>query len=287
MADRKFTFISVPSYSKIRAARLAILYPLVGKKMTSEDQILAAGDLIVNQWRARLCALGEVGWSKLEQDARYWLARNCWPTMVGVANDVDQGKKNHMCRLVICPWCCARRAMNLYDKIKSDLKDSSSSAQLQVACGRVRLPQIDANEVPVTPGQLQLRGKDLIRRLLLANQNETAGGYWSVTVEPMYDDKHYGFWQLQMRVLVFVKPKKEFMLVPSNWKSWLAVKPSDNDVVRAVRDVCRFPVGMFRGNPVQTVEALEARDNVRLSGYTGRLRSTKAASDQGVDDDDA
>lgn len=285
MADREFSFTAIRMYSNAMAARLAVLYPLLGRKFPRE-KLPVAGELLLSAWRARLDVLRNDGmWPILDDDARFFRTRNCWPTMFNIS--VGDGKKNFMCKLPICPWCHARRTMKLYDRVRSHVV-ADDRLILMTAIGRRRLPPVNNDDSPNSPRMLQDAALDMIRRLLLANQRETYGAFWSVAVEPMYDQYHVndriGWWQVSMQVLVLVKPDEKFALIPATWKKIIYRKPNDRSVVQAVRAVCRYPVGLFRGDPKQTVEVLTARRNIHLSGYTGRLHFGQRMGGPGTED---
>lgn len=86
-----------------RAARQAVITPLLGPDLLEHDRTAEALDKLRERWHARLHALHAAKWTSIPDQISLAYFRNCPP--FGVATDTT----SHPCnRAVICPFCFAR-----------------------------------------------------------------------------------------------------------------------------------------------------------------------------------
>ena len=110
--DVSFAFGYVPRTYADEAARVAVMYPLVGVPRTAAETRSRVGDL-VDLWGIRVSQL-------LNEDANLGRAgkrgmvylRNCCPTFTYPTPITKT------CRQwLVCPFCCARRVSDVWERI--------------------------------------------------------------------------------------------------------------------------------------------------------------------------
>jgi hypothetical protein len=291
MRDHQFRVKFLPSSPGEHAARRAVLYRLVkyGKDKRSPatlDDWEVVLQQVLARWRiqvAVLCSLGVTGFMPVQ----VWRARNCQPWGLGVVRK-NPAEPSVCCRrLDICPWCSAREAHGIYQRLFQAAEPDTAIATA-----------VHNDLVDSTASRKDLAGYLRHARLILdalarANSKTGRGCLWSIRIEPPSPIYRYrpDCYRVRYRFLVLLRPQESALLLPRG-RTWHrrfrvsplahldpAVEPSPelhSQEIKRLQDaaatVCAYPAGVLSCDTRQLQLALEARRGLRLSEMTGVLR---------------
>ncbi len=317
MADVDFRFYTVPNRYQDLVQRVAVLYPLRGPA-TNVDMILDQTADTVNQWRARITALTDVGWQPRTTDAssRYSIlyARNCKPTFA---------MSWHMTRAclhkAVCPFCYARWVRGVWLDMDHNFPapepEQDPIAELEHEMGRsLRVISIDEQLDPDAPTRrdttfrfhlierhhyfsrpvlpvdepnvtLAKNLSDMLKRIqesraTVVNMVDPVGAFMYTTIEPWNDGRE---WRVHHRQLFKVLPTQQLpaeLVAQTAGRIVRHERPSRKEVLQVVGRICRYPLGMMVGNPTLTVQLLTVRKMVNFRAYA-RFRSFRNKTDLG------
>ena len=286
MADCTYKFKHVDRHPGNEAARLAVYGPLFGLDGCSGDvtgQVFRAGYRLLRAWRRRVSKLGQSGYTAMEDAKRLQYARNCPPALFETTSD----RSCVPCHISdLCPFCAARKARDLYERVWLVKRPED---RLIAFTGSSLVPGEDLNLL-----ELVHKMRESVKALVVgANGPRVRGYFWSATFEPFCltnapkvhqqlrgpedavlfpGKKRAAGWRVTRSWLCLMRPGADFYWGPANWERMAGPVNRDN-LVDAVAMVCRYPVGLFRGNVAQTVEFMNLRGPVRLNERGGCLRN--------------
>lgn len=272
MADIFYHFTDAPTNPASLTARLAVLYPISGKRIQGPQaaSVMQGGLAALLEYRKLLSKLRDAGWATLKDKGNVIQCfRNCPPSMFLTA-DLDKCPNpcNHP---EICPWCCGRRVMGLFRTIQKAIEPGD---RLMWASGRY----YDSLKSNCNKRNLQ-RHRDALTRLVKPNLADCRGAHWLITVEPYYRDGKSRL-RVVYRIVALLRKGGVFYWIPDKWRGRLFTKPDERKLVTTLARVLRYPEYLFRGEPEDVVKILHARSDLRLSESYGCFRNQSISSDQ-------
>jgi hypothetical protein len=272
MPDVKFVWKGVKHTSLAYAAKKAVLWPLTRRRALRNKAVVKDLKWLQRFWREQLCVLRDAGWKDLATPGKVQFCRNCPPT-IGVAVGEKPCRPCNMRQ--ICPWCYARQIGVLYDALAELLPNRgklSEPIRLLEIKNKVVMPLKDVGKmVNPTLKSFKKSPTDLLKRLA------PLGAYYNVHLEPKSVHGHYSAWKFSYSVVA---------LVPLGWEQpeWLAANGrkirvtdvySKQQLVNVIARICRYPVGLLKGDPKLAMISLNARRGTRSSAMLGCFRNKR------------
>lgn len=296
MGDVTFSLFAVPNRYQDVVQRMAVLYPLRGIAETGQGVREKTTELIT-QWRARVGALTNAGWDpslggKSHHSILY--TRNCRPTFAMTDRPTRVCTKS-----AVCPFCYARTVREIWMQIDPDFPSPDPLPGAEQTCedGReLRSILLDQTiEEPTRRHTTEFRFHlltrhhrytrpvqppveqdiDVRQNLAIILQNVLAtrqrliqlidpvGAFLYTTVVPTSDGRS---WEIHNRQIFKVIPAT---VLPEDVGGVVTRidRPYRRAIMRAVADVCRYPVPMMTGDSGLVAAILDARRMVRFRSF--------------------
>jgi hypothetical protein len=274
----------------------AVLYPLFGRAGDPGRRVPDAHRLIA-LWRDRVVELAGHGWDPAAGRGpaatarRLRQLRHCTPPFAAAHAPSSCGLGS------LCPHCWAREAMRVWrlaDTVFFPPDPVSGRRPEAPICGLVetarvhRLPGTDRSLLaafltdrvrrppPGMPAGPYYRPPEI-------GQYPLRGGYEAIAVSAADDGGGPGPWEVRIRQLLAVAPGHVDLLQPPPYRG-LRIRvirhdrPDRAELARAVARLFRYPPWLLRGDPVQVLEALAARADLRLGASFGGFRGARPAT---------
>jgi hypothetical protein len=246
----------------VAAFQYATLAPLLGRRRGSPDR---RKDLYTVQaiWRKQLLRLRAAGWNPACDVAAMARMANCRPVAITVP--VSTGSCGYG---VICPFCYARQATNVWTSLRDRLQTPQDPAGYTlVTRERSTVLLYDKHKDPTEAVRTALA------TLLVAGRRSkllslAAGAATWTAVYP-----RRGQWCLHRREACLLPATTPVPTeVPGRVRVFLA--PTQAQTLQAVAHLYRYPVALLRTEPDMLLAALRAWKGRRLTTTTGILRKT-------------
>lgn len=186
-------------------------------------------------------------------------------------------------RPVICPFCAARKAEDLYKRVTRNLRTLKKREKSVIAVCRVDSYPVlardfsefgwdkenvieNAQELRAICRAEQQKYKNINRQL----KEKTLGSLWQLAINPVDDG-----WQIQIRQFFLVRPKDRRPVNRAKKSSTIflqsaKISPSKN-VFEVLGKYVEYPAGLLTSYAELTAAALIAKDGLRLNYATGIL----------------
>lgn len=307
MTDVVFRFGNVPGRYVDKVQRIAVLYPLRDVAVNTDDVAHKTQELI-NQWRARIGTLTDIGWlaeSKKAHTASYM--RNCTPAFV-TAYPTTRACGQRL----ICPSCYARWVRKIWERLDAELMPAEDTGVATRETRGLTLPRTMSRQTVQrrTPGYFHLierrhtfyrpvideQAPDLTVEqylsILLRNiqhqRSETVqlvdpvGAFMYTTIEPV---RRGTSWKIQHRQLFKLTPDQAFPeKLVTNVNGYVNrhdLQSIDrDDLVQIIGRVCHYPVKMMTGDPLRVLQLMYVREYVKFRSNMG-FRSFRNGFDSG------
>lgn len=290
-----------------RRAVLWALMPAVRGKPPNSELAKRAIIRMICEWRDRVAALRQYGWPLPRKFGNYddtlVYIQNCQPAFHWFKQETRTCKYDR-----ICPFCYARRIGKLWPLFTSALPPpvvvdpfgddvplraiqleetppASSPFHLverrntaDISFGIGSTETIDDQMFATMTEHLRtfLRERITVRSNML-QKLRPYGSYSQMTVEPRVSG-----WRLRVRQLFLVRPDDRIELQLPQLTRGVCFRHTDLSracLLRTLASTCRYPAGMFRGNPLLTSIILRASAGLRLHATSGALRQQRALDD--------
>ncbi len=283
MPDVKFDIKRVYKKCSSFAAKIAVLWPLFGRRSLKDAQVVRDTKKLTTIWRNKLCDLKGAGLPALVGIGRLQYARNC--PLCGVVALCPRVLQ--CCHLRnICPWCWMRRTIFVYNTFANLLPEhgrlSKSYLRLVEVYAHMRMSRKDAGAyLDNHLMRWSMCPKKMLRAMAYRDANGKRvgplGAFQSIVLAPTAVERQKAAWSFAYRILALVPPEwvTPPALVNPRYKVRVTDVHSKADLVNPVGRTCRYPVGLIRGDLKMTVTALNARRNRRCSEFTGCFRRGK------------
>lgn len=289
-----------------RRAVLWSLMPGVRRQNPDAPATRRAIVRLIYEWRARVSAMQEFGWPPPRKFGSYAdglvYLQNCQPAFHWFRQETRTCKYDR-----ICPFCYARRIGKLWPLFTESLPTAVEPSR---EGGRMRAIQLEETAPVVSAYHLVERrntaripflsgtGGDIsdpavvaamsarLRDFLVSRIRERSdklpelrplGSYSQITIEPRAAD-----WRYRIRQIYIVRHDDNIetrLPVPARGVVFRHTKPTRATLMQVLAATCRYPVGMFRGNPLLTSIILKASAGLRLHATTGVLRHKRESDD--------
>ena len=250
----------------VQAMRRSTLDHLVTQEAYSKHNLLSMTQEVMTQWRARVSALHDIGWDRV-QDANYYYARNCPP--FGVKTETKARVCTH---LRICPWCWARMVTSLcWDKLLQGTFASKNAKEAKVSIPGMSFLSF-SYEKSFDLDELEKAVMTLKRdRMREVHSVKSSGAYVVQTIWPNAD-----YFTLVRRGLIVMKPGMS--LEEFDIRTDVLDKVDRPMLVKVVGYICKYPVAMMRCKPEQAIEVMAALKNVRVVATSGLFHGNAKAN---------
>jgi len=307
MTDVTFKFGNVPGRYIDKVQRIAVLYPLRDVAAHTED-VLRKTQEVVEQWRARVGSLTELGWLSQGKKAHTTTyLRNCTPAFV-MAYPLTRpcGLKS------ICPSCYARWVRKIWERLDAELMPAEDTGVATRETRGLTIPRT-ASQPPVrrrVTGQFHLierrhtfyrpvideQAPDMTVEQYLAillrniqqQRSETVqlvdpvGAFLYTTIEPV---RRGTAWKIQHRQLFKLTPDQVF---PEKLVTGVNghVNRHDlqtidrDDLVQIIGRICHYPTKLMTGDPLRVLQLLYVRGYVKFRSNES-FRSFRNSFDSG------
>lgn len=263
MPDVFYQFSGVPVNPASHAARLAVIYPLAGRRTQdgSDAVMLRAGLGVLLDYRNALVGLRDAGWGIFKEHPKLLQKmRNCPPSMF-VTGDVDEC----ICpcdHVWFCPWCYGRWLKDAFKRVADAMQPSD---RLVWMVGRF-YERFDCNIRKKLQAHRRTAGSFL-------TVNKCKGAVMSLTAEP-YTRKEKKRLRVSYRYVILLSPGQKLHLSSEKWDGRTISKPTKMKLASVFSRALRYPEFLFRGGPEDVVSILNARHGLRLSEFYGCLRAS-------------
>jgi hypothetical protein len=266
-AVRDFDFTDEPVGPLTAVAQRAVLWS-VGTELGFDDadapKVAAA---VIERYRDLIDALAAAGVPWLQKYNRRMLCMNCMPAMVSV-----EGWPALRCGLQFCPWCHGREVERLAAAVGLD--DAGLRASLYrdgtiFTGGQTRF--LSASGAGDLPGVLATEAA-ACRVFSRGHQGLLTALHWAVDADPQPIPDGPPGWRIQTRVLGVRPVGRPLSLHPRGWSLVDGDRPGPDDLARAVCQAASYPLGYLLGPVPLLVQALAARDGLRLAEVSGAFR---------------
>lgn len=266
MSDVRFDISFAKNNYLAYTQQRSVLLPLLLKINLKKNAAFGISRLM-RRWRNRLRVLREHGWKTMESPIRYQFTRNCPPTMCYTLGD----QRYQRCGLSqLCPWCYSLETKEVFDKFSMLLPKRGKLSKPYKLIEIRRTHLLSANDKDSLSLVLH-KLMDTPRRAIRALQ--PLGGFYKAQIAPSAKDRFTGQWEAFWRVLVVVDEKYELPDKLLKAKSDIKVSNvfSKRDLIRPISRICRYPTGLFVGDPDMTIDALNSRIGMRSKAFVGCL----------------
>jgi hypothetical protein len=266
-AVRDVTFTDDAVGPLTTVAQRACLWPAgtaLGLDAIDAPTVAAA---VLEGYRDMIDALAAAGVRSLQHHNRRMLCMNCMPAMVGV-----DSRTTLLCKLRFCPWCYGREVEKLAAAVGLDdagRREALFRDGTVFAGGRTLfLPASAAKDLPGVLGA----GAAACRAFGRAHRGLLTALHWAVDADPRPVPDGPPGWRVQTRVLGIRPMGTPLSLHPRGWSLVDGDRPGPDELARAVCQAAAYPLGFLVGPVGLLVQALAARDGLRLAEVSGAFR---------------
>jgi len=264
--DYNYIFTKLGYHESSHVARLAVLWPLIGKVGIEPCEQLQALQRLLGSWRLRLKELADAGYERVADHRDLQYARNCMPTMAEFDVNATPGRECNM--RDFCPWCYARRLIALYSGLKKKIGIHDRLVYARSNDEEV-VQDLSTNLIR---SLINTHNKTL-RKLVLANSKTTRGIYWMSSLSPTKEDELTLI--ANCSLFAAIPPEESFDFIPTHWTyEEFAIANADN-LKTCVSKAFRYPTGLMHGCVDTAVAILHAREKLRLFDSCGFRKDMK------------